>query len=266
MKYITCIATDNVSITGINATIKRYIGIFIIIAIDAIAAPKANEPVSPINTFAGFTLNIKNPNVEPTVAAPRTTIGVSPFFTATSVKNVITIATTPEHKPSSPSVKFTALLVPNNTSSVNTTRMVSIMNKKGEVEILTTFLRIGNGKCVDNFNSGGMTAKVDIETGTVLEEAVNKAGELFEKHPLTGTIIKGFQIPYWNEAKELVKKAARESTHVRYVGWDVGMSVNGPVLIEGNQFPGHDIYQVAEKIGPDDIGILPRIQEILKEK
>ena len=41
------------------------------------------------------------------------------------------------------------------------------------------------------------------------------------------------------EAKEMVKKAAKLSEHVRYVGWDVGMSVNGPVLIEGNQFPGH---------------------------
>ncbi len=151
-----------------------------------------------------------------------------------------------------------------NSSSVNTTRMVSVMNERGEVTILATFVRIGNGKIVDNFNSGGMTAKVDTETGIIVEEAVNKKGELFEKHPLTGTTIKGFQIPYWNEAKKLVETAAKMSTHVRYVGWDVAMSVNGPVLIEGNQFPGHDIYQVAEKIGPEDIGILPTFEEALK--
>lgn len=150
-----------------------------------------------------------------------------------------------------------------NESSVNTTRMVSVMNEKGEVTILATFVRIGNGKCVDNFNSGGMTAKVDVETGIILEEAVNKNGELFEIHPLTKTKIKGFQIPYWNEAKEMVKEAAKKSTHVRYVGWDVAMSVNGPVLIEGNQFPGHDIYQVAEKIGPNDIGILPMFEKAI---
>ncbi len=150
-----------------------------------------------------------------------------------------------------------------NKSSVNTTRMVSVMNDKGEVTILATFVRIGNGKCVDNFNSGGMTAKVDVETGIILEEAVNKNGELFEKHPLTGTKIKGFQIPYWNEAKEMVKEAAKKSKHVRYVGWDVAMSINGPVLIEGNQFPGHDIYQVAEKIGPNDIGILPMFEKAI---
>ena len=150
-----------------------------------------------------------------------------------------------------------------NPSSVNTTRMVSIMNDKGEVTILTAFVRIGNGKHVDNFNSGGMTAKVDVETGIVLEDAVNKAGELFETHPITGTKIKGFQIPFWKEAKEMVVEAAKLSSHVRYVGWDVGMSVNGPVLIEGNQFPGHDIYQVAEKIKDGDIGVLPMFEKAI---
>lgn len=151
-----------------------------------------------------------------------------------------------------------------NPSSVNTTRMVSVMNDKGDVTILATFSRIGNGKCVDNFNSGGMTAKVDVETGVIVEDAVNKKGELFEKHPITGTSIKGFQIPFWQDAKDMVKEAAKRSTHVRYVGWDVGMSVNGPVLIEGNQFPGHDIYQVAEKIGKNDIGVLPMFEEAMK--
>ena len=152
-----------------------------------------------------------------------------------------------------------------NPSSVNTVRMVSVMNKKGEVTILATFSRIGNGKVVDNFNSGGMTAKIDVETGKIIEDAVNKEGTIFKNHPITGTKINGFQIPYWNEAKEMVKEAAKFSPHVRYVGWDVGMSINGPVLIEGNQFPGHDIYQVAEKIGKDDIGILPTFKKAIEE-
>lgn len=150
-----------------------------------------------------------------------------------------------------------------NSSSVNTVRVVSIMNDNDEVTIIATFSRIGNGKIVDNFNSGGMTAKIDVETGIICEEAVDKEGKVYEKHPITGTTIKGFQIPYWNEAKELVKKASKLSPHIRYVGWDIGMSVNGPVLIEGNQFPGHDIYQVAEKIKPGDLGILPVFEEAI---
>ena len=151
-----------------------------------------------------------------------------------------------------------------NDSSVNTVRMVSVMNEANEVTVLTTFARIGNGKCVDNFNSGGMTAKVNVETGVIEEAAVNKAGELFEKHPITGTEIKGFKIPYWNEAIDMVKEAAKLSPNIRYVGWDVGMSESGPVFVEGNHFPGHDIYQVAEKIGPNDIGILPKFEAAMK--
>ena len=41
------------------------------------------------------------------------------------------------------------------------------------------------------------------------------------------------------------------------------MSVKGPVLIEGNQFPGHDIYQVEEKIKDGDIGVLPMFEKAI---
>lgn len=150
-----------------------------------------------------------------------------------------------------------------NSSSVNTIRMVTVMNKQGDVTILATFSRIGNGKVVDNFNSGGMTARINRETGVIEEEAVNKAGTIFEKHPITGTTIKGFQIPCWDEARNLVKEAARLSEHVRYVGWDVAITTDGPVLVEGNHYPGHDIYQVAEKMDESSIGVLPEFEEAI---
>lgn len=153
-----------------------------------------------------------------------------------------------------------------NPSSVNTVRMVTVKNEEGDVTIIATFSRIGNGKVVDNFNSGGMTARVDVDTGIIIEPAVNKEGTVFFEHPITGTKIEGFQIPYWNEAKAMVCETARKSKHIRYIGWDVGLSEHGPVLVEGNHFPGHDIYQVAEKIGENDMGILPRFEEAIYGK
>ena len=150
-----------------------------------------------------------------------------------------------------------------NNSSVNTIRMVTVMNKQKEVTILTAFVRIGNGGHVDNFNSGGMTAKVDVKTGKIVEEAVNKQGEIFEKHPITGTTIKGFMIPCFEAAKEMVKEAAKMSEHVRYIGWDVAITEAGPTLVEGNQFPGHDIYQVAEKMQDGEIGVLPSFKKAI---
>ena len=58
-------------------------------ALDATKPPRAREPVSPMNTFAGYTLNSKKPNRLPTTAP---VIGLIPLFSpmATTVKNVAT--------------------------------------------------------------------------------------------------------------------------------------------------------------------------------
>ena len=151
-----------------------------------------------------------------------------------------------------------------NSSSVNTIRLVTVMNDKDEVSFMASFVRIGNGiNVVDNFNSGGMTAKVDIDTGRIIEDAINKEGQIFKEHPLTKTKIEGFMIPCFDKAKEMVVEACKLSKYIRYIGWDVAITKDGPILVEGNQFPGHDIYQVAEKIGKDDLGVWPKFKKAL---
>ena len=88
---------------------------------------------------------------------------------------------------------------------------------------------------------------------------------MYEKHPISQTTIKGFQIPCWKEAREMVIEAAKLSPHVRYVGWDVAITVDGPTLVEGNQFPGHDIYQVAEKMEEGQLGVLPEFEKAIRK-
>ena len=86
-------------------------GICIIYAVPATKPPSAREPVSPINTLAGYTLNNKNPRSAPTTAQ---VIGSTPLFVpiATTVKNVATRTVTLDASPSSPSVKFVPFTVP----------------------------------------------------------------------------------------------------------------------------------------------------------
>ncbi len=148
--------------------------------------------------------------------------------------------------------------------AINTVRIVTILGDDNIPHIICAYFRIGNGKYVDNFNSGGMVAPVDEKTGEVLDKAIDKNKNLYERHPATNNIIKGFKFPNWNEALEMVKKAAVVVKEVRYVGWDVCFSDKGPLLIEGNDYPGHDIYQLPEHT-PNKIGIWPKFQKALGE-
>ena len=52
----------------------------------------SSEPVSPINTFAVFKLNIKNPKHAPTIMLPKTTISFISRIIAITVKHVVIIA------------------------------------------------------------------------------------------------------------------------------------------------------------------------------
>lgn len=148
--------------------------------------------------------------------------------------------------------------------AINTVRIVTILGDDNVPYVICAYFRIGNGKYVDNFNSGGMVAPVNEETGEVIDKAIDKNKNLYETHPATGHIIKGFKFPDWNKALELVKKASLEVTDVRYVGWDVCFSKKGPILVEGNEYPGHDIYQLPEHT-PNKIGIMPKFNKVSKK-
>lgn len=147
--------------------------------------------------------------------------------------------------------------------SVNTVRMVTI-TKNEKVNVVFCSIRIGAGDTiVDNLNSGGMAALVDDKSGVITTYAADKNGVTYEKHPDTNTIIKGFEIPYFKEGRELVEKAALRVSEIGYVGWDLAFTENGPLLIEGNHFPGHDIYQMPA-LTENGIGVLPRFKEAMR--
>ena len=146
-------------------------------------------------------------------------------------------------------------------TSVNTVRIATLLGDKQE-GIVYAFLRIGNGKVMDNVDCGGMAARVDLETGTLKTVGADKQGNTFEKHPITGTPIIGFQIPFFEEAKDMCLQAMRVVPQVRFVAWDVAITADGPRFIEGNSFPSHAVPQFAAHY-PDGIGILPEFRKFL---
>ncbi len=145
--------------------------------------------------------------------------------------------------------------------SVNTLRVVTLNHK-----VVTAYLRIGNdGNVVDNFNHGGMYSIIS-EDGVITKPAIDKKGNVYINHPVTGTEIEGFKIPYFDKAIEMVKEAAKVIPEVGLVGWDVAITNKGPVMIEGNQLPGYDIYQSKIHLNDDGTGIKPLFDKVIYNK
>lgn len=151
-----------------------------------------------------------------------------------------------------------------NPSSINTLRIVTLYSE-GVSTIICTYLRVGNNRIVDNFNGGGMVVPVNTDTGIIEYNAIDKAGNIYEKHPTTGTKFIGFKIPQFEEAKKVCLEASKVIPEVGYVGWDVGISVKGPCIIEGNDYPGHDIYNLPIH-RTDGIGVLPDFKKRMERK
>ncbi len=148
-----------------------------------------------------------------------------------------------------------------NPGSVNTVRIATLLGDKAQ-GIVYAFLRIGNGKVMDNVDTGGMAARVDLDSGQLKTVAADKQGHVFERHPITDTPIIGFHLPWFDEAKAMCLEAMRLVPQLRYVAWDVALTPKGPRLIEGNSFPSHAVPQFAAHY-PEGIGILPEFEKYI---
>ncbi|MBE0674154.1 MAG: hypothetical protein IH591_05795 [Bacteroidales bacterium] len=126
-----------------------------------------------------------------------------------------------------------------NPSSLNTMRIDTFIDQKGNIEIISGFLKMStDDNPVDNNTSGGCGVGIDLDMGTLKSNGYSKIKMsgvgILKEHPVTGVSFKGFAIPMLEEAKELVLKAAGLMPGLRLIGWDVGISEEGPVLVEGN--------------------------------
>lgn len=144
--------------------------------------------------------------------------------------------------------------------SVNTVRIITVFSK-GKVNIITAFLRIGNGNIVDNSSSGGMLAPIDIKTGIINFPAADGNLNVYEKHPITDVKIKGFKVPYWDETLKLVEELAKVEKRIRYVGWDIAITKDGPLVIEGNPYPSYTFYQLLIHT-PEKEGLLVKFKDL----
>lgn len=133
--------------------------------------------------------------------------------------------------------------------SINSVR-VTTFRLKTKVDIIAATLRVGAGQSVtDNAGSGGIFASVNPCSGEIETDALDLNGKYFETHPDTNIKFKGYQLPKWSEAIDLLNQVANSLDGAILISWDLAFSKNGWVLIEANDNGAWRVLQSNKKIG-----------------
>lgn len=128
--------------------------------------------------------------------------------------------------------------------SVNTIRVCTLVSDSGKAHLIYALLRIGSGKTdVDNVTSGGMYTLLSKDGEITHPAFCDKTVSYYTEHPNNGFSLIGFKVPYFKEAIRLCLDSALVEKRIRYVGWDIAITPEGPVLVEGNSLPGYDMPQ-----------------------
>lgn len=142
--------------------------------------------------------------------------------------------------------------------TINTIRILTMQDPTThEVFIPIAVHKFGSTKTLpaDNVRNGGMTARVDIETGILQRSALHADNNMKiqwqELHPDTKVKIEGTLIPNWRQVRERIIQLAQSLDYIRYVGWDVVVTNDGLRIIEGNNFSDVNILQIHQPLLQD---------------
>lgn len=144
--------------------------------------------------------------------------------------------------------------------SINTVRLITYLAPGDRFHLIAAVLRIGNGGVIDNFAGGGMFTLLD-DSGVALYPGVDKNSRVYPVHPISGASIAGFAIPCFAEAVELVETLSRRIPEVPYIGWDVAITNDGPVIIEANH--NSSVFQMKPSVSGIRTGLLGRYRDAI---
>ena len=127
-----------------------------------------------------------------------------------------------------------------NPYAVNSFRIVTLV-KDGKAHILANAMRINLDDaiaigCTDAYMRLG-------EDGKITSRVVDDIANVYEEHPIAKIKFDTVKVPFVKEAYEMALEAALVVPEVRYVGWDIAITDNGPVIMEGNEYPSYGLVQ-----------------------
>ena len=151
--------------------------------------------------------------------------------------------------------------------AVNTIRVLSMLDTRDHQPfIVRAVQRIGTARSgsVDNWSRGGLSAQIDLATGRLGPASRlpdDTRLEWFDTHPDTGAPITGTETPMWVEVRDLVLHSASVLSFLEYIGWDIVVTPDGPVVLEANVNTGMNVLQVHGPLLDD-----PRVRAYYSER
>ena len=150
-----------------------------------------------------------------------------------------------------------------NPNVVNSFRIITLY-KDGEVYLVNNALRINQDEAEVIGCTNDLYFSLN-ENGKIDSNVIDDYANVYETHPLTGKKFKDVKIKGVKEAFDMCKEAALKIPQVRYIGWDVAFTNKGPVIVEGNEYPGYGLVQFY-KLKGKRTGHLKEISDILGDE
>ena len=132
------------------------------------------------------------------------------------------------------------------TTALSTFRIYTMIDRKGEVQILKAKYRVGTGDAITDTADGCVAYPISIKYGVIEGPGINEVlnSKQYFYHPNCDKLVVGMKIPMWDRTLEVVKRAAKMIPQVRYIGWDVAITNNSVEIIEGNHNPYHGTFEI----------------------
>ena len=130
----------------------------------------------------------------------------------------------------------------------NTLR-ITVARDGNETRVLGRMCMLGaHGTDCSNWHFGGVSVNIK-EDGTLDKYGFCKIDKKVTAHPDTGVTFEGYKIPFFDEAVALAKRATECFYGFCSIGWDIAITTDGPIIIEGNDDWGIVAHQMVENRG-----------------
>lgn len=143
--------------------------------------------------------------------------------------------------------------------TINTTRVTTFFDGT-ETHVLAIAQKFGRGQASDQQTFGGFYTMLDL-AGASKGPGYDSHDNVHLTHPESGVSIVDFQLPLVSELYAFIDSVCRVVPRVQYVGWDVVIGPDAPVLVEGNW--GAGVYENKPSVTGVHTGSLPRFREVI---